>query len=243
MSGSTEDNVKLICFKCKSSDTPSKVKMKLLRGMRKAERRGVAISAISHPLQPWNNQCHSIGALPAEDVLIALSNSRYVVFLTKDGRVCRLRCTSRPSVSQQRHDSSVASILSTLRSSSTHHVSFQEESDAEYARQLQAEFEAESQRLLGGASVLGHSTFFGRAPSPSIPLRDELNRDGHDYIHLGLHSPTEMLYHRISPRFAMRDDSPIPIGLLGRGGGASDVLVDASPPPDYHSLFGERRCV
>ena len=245
MSASTEDNVKLICFKCKSSDTHRKVKQKLLRVVRRAERRGADVCAITHPLQEWTNQCHSIGALPADDILTTSSNSRYIVFLTKDGRVCRLKCTSRSDPSQQRHDNSVASILSTLRGSSSHHVSFQEESDAEYARQLQAEFEAESQRLLGGASVLGHSTFFTRAPSPSIPVREEMNRDGHEYMHLRIRSPTDLLYEHISPRFSVRDGStspvPVPISILGRVGGASGTRTEGSPPPDYQSLFGERR--
>ena len=153
MPTSTEERVKLICVKHKSSDSLGKVKSRLLRAMRKAERRSSGITTITHPLQPWTNQCHSLGALPADDVLMTLTNSRYIVFLTKDGRVCRLRCTSRPEVSKQSGDSSVASILNTLRrrgSSAPGQVSFQEESDAEYARQLQAEYEAERDRLLTG---------------------------------------------------------------------------------------------
>ena len=148
-----EENVKLICVKHKSSDTLGKVKLKVLRAMRKAERRTSSITAITHPLQSWTNQCHSIGTLPADDVQMTLVNSRYIVFLTKDGRVCRLRCASRPEVSQQKGENSVVSILNTLRrrgSSSQGQVSFQEESDAEYARQLQAEYEAERDRLLSG---------------------------------------------------------------------------------------------
>ena len=153
MPSSTEENVKLVCVNHKSSDTLGKVKLKVLRAIRRAERRSSSTTAITHPLQSWTNQCHSLGSLPADDVLLTLTNSRYIVFLTKDGRVCRLRCASRPEVSQQKGESSVASILSTLRrrgSLSQGQVSFQEESDAEYARQLQVEYEAERDRLLSG---------------------------------------------------------------------------------------------
>ena len=245
MSTSTDENVKLICVKYKSSDSLGKVKLKLLRAMRRAERQSRSVNTtISHPLQPWNNHCHTIGELPANDILITLSNSRYIVFLTKDGRVCRLKCTSRPELSQK-SDSSIASLLSSLRRgpSSTHGLSFQEESDAEYARQLQAEYEAQSHR----SSLGHHPTYFGRAGSPSTVL-EELDREARAYMYLGMSShpwPPEPSY-RVSPRFSLRDDSPVPVGAFGRDSvvlGAADARSGDSPPPDYSSLFGDRRYV
>lgn len=236
---STEESVKLICVKYKSSDSLSKVKLKLLRGMRKAERRSSSSCGVAHPLQPWTSRCRSIGDLPADDVLTTSSNSRYIAFLTKDGRVCRLRCTSRPELSQK-GDSSVGSMLDSLRRSQG--VSFQEESDAEYARQLQAEFEAEGHhRLLRGGPP--HSPFYGRASSPSTVL-EELDREARAYMYLGMTAPNpwEQTY-RVSPRFMIRDESPVPIGAMGRDSGAADARSGDSPPPDYHSLFGERRYI
>ena len=245
--------MKLICVKYKSSDSPGKVKMKLLRAMRRAERQSRSPNtAIIHPLQPWTNHCHTIGDLPADDVLITLSNSRYIVFLTKDGRVCRLKCTSRPELSQK-GSSAIASLLSSLRrgNSTTHGLSFQEESDAEYARQLQAEYEAQSHRSLtsGGGAALGHlPTFFGRAGSPSTVL-EELDREARVYsTYLGIPPPwsSEASSYRVRPPFSLRDNSPVMIGAFGRDTvvlGAADARSGDSPPPDYSSLFGDRRYI
>ena len=254
MSTDTEESVKLICVKYKSSDSPGKVKMKLLRAMRRAERQSRSPNTtISHPLQPWTNHCHTIGDLPANDVVITLSNSRYIVFLTKDGRVCRLKCTSKPELSQK-SGSAIASLLSSLRrGTSAHGLSFQEESDAEYARQLQAEYEAESHHPLGsggGSAALGHiPTFFGRARSPSTVL-EEFDREARAYSsYLGIPPPwsAEASSYRVRPPFSLRDDSPVGmISAFGRDSfvlGAADARSGDSPPPDYSSLFGNRRCV
>ena len=248
MSTSTEECVKLICVRYKSSDSPGKVKMKLLRAMRRAERQTrSANTTIVHPLQPWTNHYHTIGDLPANDVLTTLSNSRYIVFLTKDGRVCRLKCTSRKELIQKT-DISIASVLSSLRRgpSATHGVSFQEESDAEYARQLQAEFESQNHHSFEGSAVLNvPSLYFGRAGSPRNVL-EEIDRETRIYSsYLGLPPPwsTEASY-RVSPRFSLRDDSPIPIGPFGEAAvvlEATDARSGDSPPPDYSSLFGDRR--
>ena len=244
--------MKLICVKYKSSDSPGKVKMKLLRAMRRAERQSRSTNtAITHPLQPWTNHCHTIGGLPANDVQTVLSNSRYIVFLTKDGRVCRLRCTSRPELSL-RGDSAIASLLSSLRrgTSSAHGLSFQEESDAEYARQLQAEYEAQGHHSFAsgtGGAALGHiPTFFtGTASSPSTVL-EEFDRETRAYTtYLGIPPPWPMepSSYRVRPPFSLRDDSPVGvISAFGRDT-ATDAQSGDSPPPDYHSLFGHRRYV
>jgi hypothetical protein len=256
MSTSTEENVKLICVKYKSSDSPGKVKLKLLRAMRRAERQSRSPhTTITHPLQPWTNHCHTIGDLPANDVLITLSNSRYIVFLTKDGRVCRLKCTSRPELSQK-SDSAIASLLSSLRrgaASYTHGLSFQEESDAEYARQLQAEYEAHSHHSLAGGGTGGAAASLGHIPtiswSPGSPtIIESFGREEHAYSsYLGLPPPwsTDASLYRVRHPLSMRNDSPV--GIINAFGpdsvvlGAADARSGDSPPPDYTSLFGERR--
>ena len=254
MSTSTEENVKLVCVKYKSSDSPGKVKLKLLRAMRRAERQSHSPhTTITHPLQPWTNHCHTIGDLPANNVLITLSNSRYIVFLTKDGRVCRLKCTSRPELSQK-SDSAIASLLSSLRrgtsSSHVHGVSFQEENDAEYARQLQAEYEAHSHlSLIGGAGAsLGHiPTFSWRSGSPPSVLED-FDREARAYSsYLGVPPPwsTDPSLYRLRSTMPIRNGSPVGmISAFGRDSvvlGAADARSGDSPPPDYSSLFGDRR--
>ena len=243
-----EENVKLICVKYKSSDSLGKVKLKLLRAMRKAERRSASVVAITHPLQSWTNPCHSIGSLPAEDILVTRSNSRYRVFLTKDGRVCRLRCASRPELAQQKGESSIASILSSLRrgsSATAHGLSFQEESDAEYARQLQAQFEAERG---GGGGASSHlfpdviqasvvpPLFYGRFGGPSPRTLEELDSEANAFV--------GVFELRGSNNWEIpidRDrETQLPITLINR----EDIVptfISSTPPPDYRSLFGDRR--
>ena len=172
---------------------------------------------------------------------MTLSNSRYIIFLTRDGRVCRLRCSSRPELTQQKGDNSVASILNSLRrGSGAHGVSFQEESDAEYARQLQAEFEAESHRLLTGTP--SDSPFFARASSPSAVL-EELDREAHALMYAGMSSSLEPSSDLAG--YLDNYDTPIMINSIWRDTGAAATVGDPrngdSPPPDYRSLFGERR--
>ena len=133
------------------------------------------------------------------------------------------------------------------RGTSAHGLSFQEESDAEYARQLQAEYEAQSHRPLMSGGTLGHiPMFFGRAGSPSTVL-EEFDREARAYSsYLGIPPPwsAEASGYRVRPPFSLRDDSPVGmISALGRDSlvlGAADARSGDSPPPDYSSLFGNR---
>lgn len=150
MPGVTEDKVKLLCVKLKPNDTPEKVKAKILKGLRKAEKKSSSSCAITHPLQNWTNEIHSLGDLDSKNVAKVVSNSRYIAFLMRDGRVCRIRCSSKtPS-----RRNSVPNVGEILRRSNQAVPSFQELSDAEYAKQLQARFDSE-RRSGGGVGAEG----------------------------------------------------------------------------------------
>ena len=95
MPGRVEEKVKLVCIKLKPNDTPDKVKSKILKTLRNAERREPNPGTIAHPLEPFCEEVHSISDLNASDVVEVASNSRYIAFLTRDGRACRMRCASR----------------------------------------------------------------------------------------------------------------------------------------------------
>ena len=126
------DQIKVVCVNVKASDSPGKVKSKLLKGLRRAEKKSPTPVCVSQPLQSWSKDLHSISDIPANEVAQVSSNSRFIVFLLKDGNVCRLKCTS--SSSSTRKDS--RSILESLQRPTP---TFQELSDAEYARQLQSD--------------------------------------------------------------------------------------------------------
>ena len=134
-----EDKVKLLCLKLKSNESPEKVKLKILKGLKKAEKKNIKSCTISHPLQNWTNDVHSIAELNSDDVLKVVSNSHYLVFLLKDGRVCRMRCSSKDYSGKN----PTSNINQVLRRSNIGGPSFQELSDAECARQLQAQFDSE----------------------------------------------------------------------------------------------------
>ena len=95
MPGRVEDKVKLVCVKLKPNDTPDKVKSKILKSLRNAERREPDSCTVGHPLESFCEEVHCISDLNASDVVKVASNSRYVAFLTRDGRACRMRCASR----------------------------------------------------------------------------------------------------------------------------------------------------
>ena len=120
--------VSLLCVRVKDTDPPEKVKSKILKGLRNAE--GKSSSSVSVSVQTKDLQ--AVAGLSPNDVVKVVSNSRYITFLCEDGRVCRLKCTSKSDTSSKK-DHSVVDIL--RRSTPT----FQELSDVEYARQLQTE--------------------------------------------------------------------------------------------------------
>ena len=97
-------------------------------------------------------------SLKADSVSVVVANSRYLVFLLKDGRVCRMKCHSRTEASQQK-------ATEELLKKKAKDTPFQLLSDAEYARQLQVEFDRE--RLLGGVHA-HHSPLRSEDISPYI---------------------------------------------------------------------------
>lgn len=126
----TSDQVKILCVNIKGSDSPGKIKSKILKGLRKAEKKAPSPRSVSQPLHSWTKDLHSITDIPASKVVKLSSNSRFVVWLLKDGSVCRLKCTSSPPLKER-------SAVNTAFQRNT--PSFQELSDAEYARQIQFE--------------------------------------------------------------------------------------------------------
>ena len=95
MPGRVEEKVKLVCVKLKPNDTPDKVKSKLLKTLRNAEKKDPELCSIGHPLESFCEEVHCISELNVSDVVEVASNSRYIVFLLRDGRACRMRCTSK----------------------------------------------------------------------------------------------------------------------------------------------------
>ncbi|CAI8017330.1 hypothetical protein GBAR_LOCUS10539, partial [Geodia barretti] len=100
----SSQNVRLVAVSLKKSYSPSKVKSKLLRSIRLSERREQKAPPISHPLSQWRDRVHTLPDLPASQVKQVVSNSRYIVFLLSDGRVCRLAVTSSASRRNDAHD-------------------------------------------------------------------------------------------------------------------------------------------
>lgn len=115
----------LLCVRVKATDPPEKVKSKILKGLRNVEGRNVSSVCVTKDLQ-------AVPDLNPNDVVKVVSNSRYIAFLCEDGRVCRIKCTSKSETSSKK-DKSVLDII--RRTTPT----FQELSDVEYARQLQTE--------------------------------------------------------------------------------------------------------
>jgi len=125
-------SVRVVCVNIKQTDPPRKIKSKVLRSLRKSEKKTSTNSlTVSQPLQSWNKECHSVTDIESSDVVKVLSNSRYMVFLMKDGTVGRIKCSSAVGLGSKER-----SVLDALQRSTP---TFQELSDAEYARQLHSE--------------------------------------------------------------------------------------------------------
>ena len=233
MPGRIEGKVKLLCVKLKSNDTPDKVKNKILKGLKAAERKNTFAAPIAHPLESWHDEVHSLPDLDASDIAQVASNAKYIVFLLKDGRVCRMRCASTWDTDTK--------VSSELLSKSSQQLSFQVLSDAEYARQLQAEFDS-----LGG----------GGGPFASgIRTLQELERASREYMYIGSVPSPE--YHRDPPYYSSLarelaqhelvtglDSNPsfhVPLRTSPpRFSTLSSTRYSPplSPPPSYESLIG-----
>ena len=121
--------MRLVSVPLKEDDDKGKVRRRVLRKLKQLERHISAGSSSSE------GPVRVLEGLEADSVASVSANSRYLVFLLKDGRVCRVRCCSRSDAA--RHKAS-EDILGKKRD-----TPFQLLSDAEYARQLQAEFDRE----------------------------------------------------------------------------------------------------
>ena len=216
MPGRVEEKVKFVCLKLKSNEHPEKARYKILKSLRNSEKRHTQTAAISHPLAEWCEEVHIIPELDAKEVFEVASNSKYVVFLMRDGRVCRIKCAS-PA------DTSAVPSVDVLNRASQ--PSFQELSDAEYARQLQATLDSEGDRR-PAVGVRSIATTTG-----SMSMAD-LERRSRELMILGSVPSPE---YRQDPEF---------FGNLARSlshqeelvAGVDVPLLPSSPPPSYDSL-------
>ena len=215
MPGKREEKVKFVCVKLKPNEHPEKARYKILKGLRNAEKKQSQSSAIYHPLAEWCEKVHLISELDAKEVLEVASNSRYVVFLMRDGRVCRIKCSSK---AETRTKTSIDILKKMSR------PSLQELSDAEYARQLQTTFDSEGERRpLGGLQ--------GSATITASPSLADLDRRARELMFLGSVPSPE--YNR----------DPEYYGNLARSLSHQEELVTGidiqlTPPPAYESLPG-----
>ena len=192
---SMSNKVKLLCVKVKPDENADAVKTRVLKHLKSVEK---ASGADCGPSDKSDSDCvHFVHNLDADSVLRVVSNSNYIGFLLKDGRVCRMRCASRAEVDTRPN----------VRYSAR--PSFQVQSDAEYAKQLQAEFNSEG----GAQSSRGY---------------DEL-----DWLSRGLidhSSPDRDFYVSISRPLDL-DDAHLATPFHDR-----DAPESRSPPPSYDAL-------
>lgn len=127
--------MKFLSVDIKSGETQERLKVKVLKAIHNSEKKTTPTSSVTHPLQSWSEEVHTLPDLKAEEVVKVVANSSYVAFLLSDGRVCRIRVASWEESSGARKS------VSALRQS--HESSFQVLGDEEYARQLQAELNSD----------------------------------------------------------------------------------------------------
>ncbi len=174
MSSVKEHLVKFLCVDVKSSETPEKLKAKVLKAIHNSEKKS---AAIAHPLQTWTADAHTLPELNSHQVLKVVSNSTYVAFLMRDGRVCRVRVAS-----WEEPVGSKALSLDTLRQSQQQQQqqqpqrpSFQVLGDEEYARQLQAELNSDLRTW--GRSDRDYSRPAASVTASSLPFDVYRNMD------------------------------------------------------------------
>ena len=121
--------VKLLCVKVKPEENADTVKTRVLKHLKNVEKVNGTEGGLLGKSD--SEYIHVLHDLDADSVLRVVSNSNYIGFLLKDGRVCRMRCASRSD--------------GDLRPSVRHSArpSFQVQSDAEYAKQLQATYNSD----------------------------------------------------------------------------------------------------
>ena len=159
--------VRFLCVEVKSGESQEKLKAKVLKTISNSEKTTPTLA--SNPLQTWNEEAHTLQDLVAEDVVKVASNSSYVTFLLRNGRVCRLQMSSR----EDSHSSKTFTSLDALRRSGTSfrqgpRASFQVLGDEEYAQQLQNELNANTSPIMGPDWSQNRNVPRMSTPGPSI---------------------------------------------------------------------------
>ena len=135
-----ESHIQLISIPLKQGDNMEKLRRKVLKTIQKNERGNLQ-----------GNNIKMVDGIDPSTVKTVVTNSQYVVFLLNDGRVCRMPCSSHSRLTDHH--------ISHEMSRQARDTSLQVLSDAEYAKQLQAQFDQEhptsSSSRLQGRSNLG----------------------------------------------------------------------------------------
>lgn len=153
MSTEKTNLVRFLCVDVKSEETQEKLKTKLLKAIHNSEKKTTPTSSITHPLQPWHEDVHTLPDLRAEDITKAVANSSHVAFLLRNGQVCRIRVASWEESSSAKTMS-----LDALRQSQRQQgevSSFQVLGDEELAQQLYIELNSRGLGLGGQQPYMG----------------------------------------------------------------------------------------
>ena len=250
MSLPQQATVKLVSVKLKPGEPPHKAKRRILKSLRVSEWKDPSASA---------GLIRDLPDLRAEDVLHVVSNSRYVGFLLRDGRVCRMLCRSASDAASE-----VCARNKQPRREKP--VSFQVHSDAVYARRLQAELDAEENgggggriptsergRGRGGEGGYGRYNWFENSSGePAVvharevgPVERAWNERVIPTFHPtgGRHNPSPLLplfdpadWPSLSSSVIIRAEQVEEEEEEGRGDGGRRE-GRASPPPCYDSLL------
>ena len=119
------DHPLLLNIRIKDGDNTEKIRKRIIRRLKKVEKTGEK-----------GSMTREVDGLASSVVKSVVSNTYCIAFLLTSGRVCRIRCTSQPQVANKYRATDESN-------SKNRQTSFQVLSDAEYARQLQLQFDQE----------------------------------------------------------------------------------------------------
>lgn len=119
------DHPLLLNIRIKDGDNIEKIRKRVIRRLKKVEKTGEK-----------GSMTREIDGLVSSTVKAVVSNTFCMAFLLTSGRVCRVMCTSQPQVA-------IKYRATDDTSNKPRQTSFQVLSDAEYARQLQLQFDQE----------------------------------------------------------------------------------------------------
>jgi E3 ubiquitin-protein ligase EDD1 len=118
---------KILCVPFKDAHSTDKVRRRILKRMKKLERKSFNSPFVKNLDKSWTPDIHAV-----------VSNSSYIGFLLKDGRVCRMKASSVPNPVSNNQE-----LLNYSQRSDGN--SLQVLSDAEFARQLQSQYDQENE--------------------------------------------------------------------------------------------------